>query len=496
MTTQKVVAAEAMLAPMGGEILMVPIKHLEESPFNQRRNFGDLRALADTIEAKGVLQPLTVRAGKKSEHYEVVFGHRRLRAAAMAGKKEVPVIVRDMSDKTAAEVQLIENLQREDVHPMDEAEGFDALIKAGHSVEELAARIGKSIGHVYGRLKLLALVPEARKAFLASKVPATIALAIARCEPEVQKKATARIAALEEEPTYRQGLDILRREFGVALSHDFDQKKEAEAKAAFEKAEAEAKEQKRKILDHATNRKVYAYGTNETGHASPYLEAKARVTDPYSGPGEGPTYAKLIGKKLESLEPVLGQRPDGTAVWLYETKALEELAAPEVAKWKQEKQKKAGASAPAKEKEQKKNAERWKKEQELRKLRERTAEAALAAAVEKVKKTKGGRPFWLFLAKAATAGTGVTPGLVARHMPGEDAEDTTEEEFLKAIEKMNEAELRALAFDAAVEFSVTQAHAHYSAELLAMAKLFHIDLKKTEAAVRKKAEAEDEKEAE
>ncbi|MCW6048485.1 ParB/RepB/Spo0J family partition protein, partial [Enterobacter hormaechei subsp. xiangfangensis] len=95
-----------------------------------------------SIREKGLLQPLVVRP--KGEGYELVAGERRLRAAEMAGLKEIPVIIRDLTDQEAMEVALVENLQREDLTPLEEARGYQALLGLGLTQEEVAKRVGKA----------------------------------------------------------------------------------------------------------------------------------------------------------------------------------------------------------------------------------------------------------------------------------------------------------------------------------------------------------------
>lgn len=162
-----------------------PLEKLRESAFNPRKTFGSLDELAKSIREKGILQPLTVRP--MSDHHEVILGSRRYRAAKLAGITTVPVVIREMSDEQALEAMIVENLQRSDVHPLEEADGFKALqegdavrsIKA-RSVAEIAAKVGKSEGFVHARLKLCGLSTAARKAFLGDKINATIALLVAR----------------------------------------------------------------------------------------------------------------------------------------------------------------------------------------------------------------------------------------------------------------------------------------------------------------------------
>lgn len=176
--------------PQGAK--MHPIGSVKPSPTNPRKTFKDLEQLAETIKAHGILQPLVGRPrGKNGSSYiELVFGERRLRAAKLAGLKEVPVLVREMSDLEVLEVQIVENVQRADVDALEEADGYKVLHeKHGYTVPAIAAKIGKSIAYVYARLKLCALGPEGRAALAEGKLITETALYIARIPLALQKDA-------------------------------------------------------------------------------------------------------------------------------------------------------------------------------------------------------------------------------------------------------------------------------------------------------------------
>ncbi len=130
-------------------------------PFQPRKDFAPeaLRELADSIKEQGILQPLVVRARK--EHFEIIAGERRWRAAQMAGLTEVPIILREADDRAVMELALIENLQRENLNPIEEALGYNQLIEAFHLTQELTAqKVGKSRAVVANALRLLKLAPE------------------------------------------------------------------------------------------------------------------------------------------------------------------------------------------------------------------------------------------------------------------------------------------------------------------------------------------------
>lgn len=155
-----------------------------------------LKELASSIKTHGVLTPILVRPyletpASAAGEYELVFGERRLRAAKVAGLTVIPASVRDMSDAEALEARIVENLQREGVHPLDECDNYRALMqKHGYTAKDISSKVGKSQAYVYGRLKLAELVPDARKAFLEDRISASVAELIARIPvPELQAAA-------------------------------------------------------------------------------------------------------------------------------------------------------------------------------------------------------------------------------------------------------------------------------------------------------------------
>jgi ParB/RepB/Spo0J family partition protein len=154
------------------------------SPLNHRKRFTGIEELAESLKAHGMLSPVTVRRTPSGlPAFELVVGERRWRAAGPdhANLSTIPCIVRELDDKQVLEIQLIENVQRSDVHALEEADGYKELLdKHGYTADQLAAKIGKSKAYVYARLKLCALGPVPRKAFLEDKLNPSVALMIAR----------------------------------------------------------------------------------------------------------------------------------------------------------------------------------------------------------------------------------------------------------------------------------------------------------------------------
>ncbi len=144
--------------------MLVPIEKLHPNPDQPRRSFSrdDLSELAASIREKGIIQPLLVRADpEKTGDYQIVAGERRWRAAQMANLHEVPVLLRDLNDTEVIEVAIIENIQRADLNPVEEAAGYRMLMdRFGHTQEKLAEALGKSRSHIANLLRLLSLPDE------------------------------------------------------------------------------------------------------------------------------------------------------------------------------------------------------------------------------------------------------------------------------------------------------------------------------------------------
>jgi ParB family chromosome partitioning protein len=171
-------------------IISCPLSQLREAKYNPRHHFDEkqLAELVESVKAKGVLNPILVRP--MNDRFEIVGGTRRFRAARSAGLSEIPCIVRELSDQEALEVAVIDNLQRADVHPLDEAEGYVALLEhPGYDVAAIAAKVGKSQSYVYQRLKLAELIEPAKKAFWKDELTAGHAVLIARLQPKDQEDA-------------------------------------------------------------------------------------------------------------------------------------------------------------------------------------------------------------------------------------------------------------------------------------------------------------------
>ena len=172
------------------EFQYIAIDTIHESATNPHRTFDEakLEELAESIRTNGLIQPVTVRPN--SQGFEIVAGARRFRAAQLAELFSVPARIVDIDDAQTLEWQLVENSQRVDVHPYEEAQGFQRLLDMpGYDVATLVDKSGKSASHVYARLSLLQLIPSVAEAFGAERITASHANLLARLPQESQAEA-------------------------------------------------------------------------------------------------------------------------------------------------------------------------------------------------------------------------------------------------------------------------------------------------------------------
>ena len=182
-----------MTTAVQSEYRNLPLDSLVESGMNPRRSFDEaaLNELAESIRSQGVLSPLLVRP-KGPQSFEIVAGARRYRAAQLAGQESVPVRIVELSDAQAIETSIVENLQRRDVHPLEEASGFAALLRLEepkYSIEQIGAKCAKSPSYVAARLKLTELAPVVTDAFLKDEIGTGHALLLAKLQPAQQEEA-------------------------------------------------------------------------------------------------------------------------------------------------------------------------------------------------------------------------------------------------------------------------------------------------------------------
>ena len=178
---------------------MLPIYKVEPNPDQPRQEFDEeeLQTLADSISVHGVIQPLTVRESA-SGYYQIIAGERRWRAARLANLSEIPVVVIEADDRKAMELALIENLQRQDLNPVEEAMGYQTLMEDyGLTQEQTATQVGKSRPAVANALRLLSLTPEVLELLRKGELSAGHARAILTLKSEKkQQEAAKKIIAL------------------------------------------------------------------------------------------------------------------------------------------------------------------------------------------------------------------------------------------------------------------------------------------------------------
>ncbi|MDO4316557.1 MAG: ParB/RepB/Spo0J family partition protein [Oscillospiraceae bacterium] len=215
--------------------LSLPIASVESNSAQPRKSFDEaaLAQLADSIRQHGIIQPLTVRK-LASGYYQIIAGERRWRAARLAGLKEVPALVIEADDRKAAELAMIENLQREDLNPIEEAAGYQTLIQQYHMTqEEAAARVGKSRSAVANTLRLLDLCPAVQKQIKAGELSAGHARTLVPLSPALQARAADAII--------QGGLSVRQAE---ALAKRLAAEKKPEKKADLNQVDYAAEAQK------------------------------------------------------------------------------------------------------------------------------------------------------------------------------------------------------------------------------------------------------------
>lgn len=326
----------------GELVLQLPVKDIVVKA-QSRKTFTGLEELAKSIGEHGLIQPVLVR--RNGSVLELVCGERRLRATKLAKLTTIAAIVRVMTDLQVLEIQLVENCQRQDVHPLEEAEAYDALHKKhGYKVEDIAAKVGKSAGHIYARLKLCALIPEARTAFFDGKIVTSVAFLIARIPNAEQQKAALKDCTRidtwrnNEAPSYGECVRIVQDRymlrladaafdrgdaklvpsagaciscpkrtgnqpelFGDVKSKDtctdaacFRTKLDAHARQTLSKAKAKGRE----VLEPVQAREVLAHGT--VTHSSGFVDVDDRN---YSAKGS-PKWKELLAKDVPRIVAV------------------------------------------------------------------------------------------------------------------------------------------------------------------------------------------------
>ncbi len=208
----------------------LPIEYLQRGKFQPRKDMNPekLQELADSIKAQGIIQPIVIRKIGENK-YEIVAGERRWRAAQLAGLQQVPVVIKDIDDRATMAIALIENIQRQDLNPLEEAEALKRLLdEYGMTHQQLADAVGKSRVTVTNLLRLMDLQPEVKKLLINGQLEMGHARALLSLDAEKQIAAAQKIA--------REGLTVRA------------------AEKLVKDAQAEPKPQKTKTIDHDTIR--------------------------------------------------------------------------------------------------------------------------------------------------------------------------------------------------------------------------------------------------
>lgn len=225
---------QALRGEAPSRIAQIPLVDVQPSPFNPRQHYNESadKELDESVREVGIMQPVLVRPVPLPTdpmtigHYELVYGHRRFRAAQRCELATIPAQVRLLTDAQAAQMQAIENLQREDITVMEEARGYaDYIARHGITKDQLAEQIGKSRTYVYNRLKLATLVPAAVAALEAGKIKAEVATLIARVPEKLQDKALVLVTTNHpgrygEPAPYRWARDQLLDAYSLDLKKD------------------------------------------------------------------------------------------------------------------------------------------------------------------------------------------------------------------------------------------------------------------------------------
>lgn len=223
------------LASNSLQVIEIDIRKIKPNPYQPRQQFDPekLIELADSIRSKGVFQPLLVK--QEGDFYVLVFGERRLRAAKIAGYEKIPVMVKDIADSDMVEMAVLENIQREDLSPVEEANAYEQLIKEhGVKIKDLAKKIGKSVPYISNKTRLLQLSPEVLRALQQKEITEGHARAIIPLESRSLQNHALRL--------------IIRDEMNVRMTERLINK--------LKQADKEGDDETRKIIQYVLSAKA------------------------------------------------------------------------------------------------------------------------------------------------------------------------------------------------------------------------------------------------
>lgn len=300
-----------------GEYREIPVADISASPFN-RTYFdpGKMAELVASVRLYGVIEPIIVRPSPKGQavYFELIAGERRWTAAVEAGLELIPAIIRRLDDRETIELQITENLQREDVRPLDEARSYRQLEDLGYSADQIAEKVQRSKSGVYGRLKLLELPESIRGEIDAGKLPASHAELLTRLEhPGLQIEL---LREFKHTGWREEGQPVIpfRNARNVTDSYVAREKNLREA----EKKKQEYRVKGFDVLEPEESEKLFQYGDELRGNSG------FTKIDAHDGPGNM-QWSKLI-KGKDRPAPVLAIARDGKPVEIYRRADLVEAA--------------------------------------------------------------------------------------------------------------------------------------------------------------------------
>lgn len=495
----------------------VPIAAIDVSVTNPRKHFDQakLDELAASILEHGVIQPVLLRP--KGDRYELVAGERRFRASRQAGLEEIPAVVRDLDDRQALEMQVIENLQRTDLNPLEEAEGYASLIRMhGYDADTLASKIKKSRSYIYSRMKLADLTEGCKDALANDDLHHSTALLLARLPADLQDAALGDILHQYGEPmSFRQAKSFLEEEIYLQLAgvpwklddeklvpaagsctacpfrtgnqKDLfgDVKKSADActqpscykakgDAVWVLAKDKAEKGGARVLTEAETEKAF-HSHGGVKRDGPFVAAAGTCHDD----PKGRTYSAIVGK---ALKPVIGRDPRGGAVVsLY---ARSELAAAIKA---------AGISPAAAARVSGENS--WQKQQRIeadkRKLDRSVERAIVGALLPKVEQLPfDSRTLKLFTRVIAVDRYYKLEDFLKRRGHKSVKWDAREKTITSLVDEMNEGQMLALLAEALLTFSPTEQRREADRQLPGeLCDLVGVDWKAIEKGIREEATA-------
>jgi ParB family chromosome partitioning protein len=476
------------------EVTEIPLDSITPFPGNRRIGGFDehkLEQLADSIRELGVQQPAVVRpstngGGEKAlgrTTFELIAGERRWRASKIAGKETLPCIVRDLSDVEAIRIQLVENLQRDDVHPLDEAECFRHLLDIGeYDVATLADEVGRSRSYVYQRMKLRDLVDDARELLIEGKITSGHAILLARLPADSQRQALEFLFYYEDNI---QPVKDFSRLINQRILLELDG-------AAFPKDDAT-------LVPTAGPCTTCPKRTGYEPALFPEITGSDRCTD------AGCFNAKLdelVRRRREQLKGT-GYREvnrgyyggaDNKAVREWEWEECNQtdegafqaliVAGPERGKVTWGKKRSYGYDVSTMDPEERERIEKQNRERELR---FRAEKIALEKISEEVRVKTGGHPtpraFWEYMIWSDTTHAGVDDEVIKRWLPRFDLESRYEWPNLKeALDALPDADVRFMAMDLLIPERTWR--------LPEFAESVGVEVEKINAEARKKAELE------